>query len=114
MHELSLANAVVDTVMRHARESRVEQINLKVGRLRQVVPESLEFYFGIVSRGTLCEGAKLVQDVVLARLNCENCGFGWEPDLPAFRCPRCNGGETLVLSGEEFEVDKILLHEVEA
>jgi hydrogenase nickel incorporation protein HypA/HybF len=114
MHELSLANAVVDTVMRHARESRVEQINLKVGRLRQVVPESLEFYFGIVSRGTQCEGAILVQDVVLARLKCESCGYGWEPDLPVFRCPRCNEGETLVLSGDEFEVDTILLQEVEA
>ena len=114
MHELSLANAVVDTVIKHARESRVQKINLKIGRLRQVVPESLDFYFGIVSRGTLCEGATLVQDVVPARLNCESCGHGWEPDLPVFRCPQCNGGETIVLSGEEFEVDTILLQEVGA
>jgi hydrogenase nickel incorporation protein HypA/HybF len=114
MHELSLANAVVDTVIRHAGESRVEQVNLKVGGLRQVVPDSLDFYFGIVSRGTLCEGARLVQDVIAACVNCESCTHIWEPELPVFRCPRCNGGRTVVLSGEEFEVDTILLQEVEA
>jgi hydrogenase nickel incorporation protein HypA/HybF len=114
MHELSLATAVVDTVIRHARENRVEQVNLKVGRLRQVVPDSLDFYFGIVTRGTQCEGARLVQEVIAACVSCESCSHIWEPELPVFRCPRCNGGRTVVLAGEEFEVDTILLQEVEA
>jgi hydrogenase nickel incorporation protein HypA/HybF len=109
-----LASAVVDTVIRHARENRVEQVNLRIGRLRQVVPDSLDFYFGIVSRGTLCEGARLVQDVIAACVSCEDCAHVWEPELPVFRCPRCNGGSTVVVSGEEFEVDTILLQGVEA
>jgi hydrogenase nickel incorporation protein HypA/HybF len=114
VHELSLATAVVDTVIRHAGGNRVAQVNLKVGRLRQVVPDSLDFYFGIVSRGTLCEGATLVQNAIAACVSCESCTHIWEPEMPVFRCPRCNGGRTVVLAGEEFEVDTILLQEVEA
>ena len=41
------------------------------GSLRQVVPDTLEFYFEFVARGTVCEGARLEQEVVEARLRCE-------------------------------------------
>jgi hypothetical protein len=43
MHELSLAGAVVDTVERHAAGRRVLVIQLRLGELRQVVPDSLAF-----------------------------------------------------------------------
>jgi len=41
MHELALASAVVEAVERHADGRRVLAVHLRVGRLRQVVPESL-------------------------------------------------------------------------
>ena len=54
MHELSLASAIVDTVERHAEGRPVRVIALRVGALRQVVPESPEFYLEILGRGTVC------------------------------------------------------------
>ena len=68
MHELSLAGAVIDTVERHAAGRRVTAVYLRVGHLRQVVPASLEFYFEHVARGTVCDGARLEQELVPARL----------------------------------------------
>ncbi|MGH2858700.1 MAG: hydrogenase maturation nickel metallochaperone HypA, partial [Solirubrobacteraceae bacterium] len=62
MHELSLSGAIVDTAVRHARGRRVTLVSLRVGALRQVVPDSLAFYFEFVARGTLCEGARLEQE----------------------------------------------------
>ena len=59
MHELSLAGAVIDTAERHAGGRRVTLVQLRLGELRQVVPDSLAFYFEHVARGTLCEGAAL-------------------------------------------------------
>ena len=50
MHELSIAGAIVATVERHAGGRAVTSVRVRVGRLRQVVPESLEFCFGIVAR----------------------------------------------------------------
>ena len=109
MHELSIAGAVVDTALRHAEDRRVLVVNLRVGRLRQVIPDSLAFYFDIVSRDTLVEGARLEQVVVPVRMRCEACAHEWEPEL-MFRCPECSGaGE--VLAGDELEVDSIEVEE---
>ena len=86
---------------------------LRVGRLRQVVPETLEFYFEFVARGTVCEGARLEQEVVEARLRCDPCGAEWEIDAPAFRCPDCGGSEVSIVAGNEFEVESIEVEEAE-
>jgi hydrogenase nickel incorporation protein HypA/HybF len=64
VHELSLSSAIINTAVRHAGGRRVSVVSLRVGRLRQVVPETLDFYFEFVARGTLCEGARLEQEVV--------------------------------------------------
>ena len=64
MHELSLSGAIVNTVVKHADGRRVTVVSLTVGSLRQVVPGTLEFYFEFVARGTVCEGARLEQELV--------------------------------------------------
>jgi hydrogenase nickel incorporation protein HypA/HybF len=111
MHELSLSGAVLNTVVKHAGERPVSLVSLRVGRLRQVVPDTLEFYFEFVARGTVCEGARLEQEIVEASLRCEQCEREWEIAIPAFRCPTCGGAEVAVASGNEFEVESIEVEE---
>ncbi|MCW3002751.1 MAG: hydrogenase nickel insertion protein HypA [Conexibacter sp.] len=111
MHEFSIASAVVDTAVRHARGRRVSLVSVRFGRLRQVVPDALEFAFGIVARETVCEGARLEWEVVPARLRCAACAHEWEIEVPAFRCPGCGGADAAVLSGEELEVESIEVEE---
>ncbi len=113
MHELSLSSAIVETVERHAAGRRVKLVTLTIGALRQVVADSLAFYFEIVSRGRMCEGATLEQNVVEARVRCKPCDRTWTLDEPNFRCPECNGSDVDVLSGTEFEVDWIEVIEEE-
>jgi hydrogenase nickel incorporation protein HypA/HybF len=112
VHELSLAGAVIDTVERHAAGRRVTAVYLTVGHLRQVVPASLDFYFGHVARGTVCEGARLEQELVPARLRCD-CGHEWALDEVDFRCTACGAAGAKVISGEEFLVESIDVEEQE-
>jgi hydrogenase nickel incorporation protein HypA/HybF len=112
MHELSVSSAIVDTVVRHAAGRRVTAVHVRLGHLRQVVPSSLAFYFELVARETVCEGAALHQEVVAARLRCDGCGHGWEIDMPFFRCPSCGATEVTVEAGEELEVESIDVEEV--
>ena len=89
VHELSLSSAILDTVLRHADERKVNPVDLTVGALRQVVPTSLEFYWGIVTRDTVCEGARLDLDAGrgaagLRRLRRSRSG---RSTSPIFRCP---------------------------
>src|SRR4051794_14982899 len=111
MHELSLSGAIVNTVTKHADGRRVSVVSLRVGRLRQVVPDTLDFYFEFVARGTVCEGARLELEVVPARLRCSACEHDWGIEIPAFRCPQCGSGAVEVASGNEFEVESIDVEE---
>jgi len=110
MHELALARAILDASVSHARGGRVTRVDVTVGALRQVVPDSLAFHFEILARGTPCEGAKLRQRLTAARLRCA-CGAEWELTEPTFRCPRCRGAQTTVLCGEELLVESIEVEE---
>ncbi len=113
MHELSLSSAILETALRHGDGRRVKSVQMRIGTMRQVVPDSLGFYFGIVTRGTLCEGAELEQEQIMARFRCEGCGHEWSPEMPMFRCPDCGGGEVEMLAGNEFEIDSIVVEEAE-
>ena len=110
MHELSVSSSVVDTVLKHAAGRRVTVVSLRIGHLRQVVPDSLAFYFELVSRETLCEGARLEQEYVPARLRCAGCASEWDPEDAWFRCTRC-GGPGEVIAGDELEVESIEVEE---
>ena len=107
MHEFSIAKAVVDTAVRHAAGRRVTVVSVRAGRLRQVVPDSLAFAFGLLTRETVCEGARLEFEEVAARLRCDACDREWELDIPAFVCLTCGTADVTVVSGEELEVESI-------
>jgi hydrogenase nickel incorporation protein HypA/HybF len=114
MHELSLSGAIVNTAVKHAAGRPVSVVSMRIGALRQVVPDTLEFYFEFVSRGTVCEGARLEQELIPARLRCAGCRREWEIDLPIFMCPECGpSGRVEVASGDEFEVESIEVEEAE-
>ncbi len=111
MHELSLSEAILGTVLKHAAGRRVTAVEMTIGALRQVVPDSLDFYWGIVARDTLCEGAELRHTMIAGRARCESCAKEWELDLPVFVCA-C-GGTGRAVAGEEFEVESIVVEDKE-
>src|ERR1700730_15853556 len=114
MHELSVASAVLNTAVKHAGDLRVEVLAMRVGRLRQVVPESLRFYWEIVARDTVCEDSRLELTEIDVRLHCSGCGREWEPMIPAFRCPDCAADSVSVMAAESTRVTTTKLKEQEA
>jgi hydrogenase nickel incorporation protein HypA/HybF len=111
MHELSVASAVLNTALKHSDDRPVSVVSLRVGRMRQVVVDSLSFYFEIVAHDGLCEGARLELEAVPLRLRCRDCDAEWEPEYPEFRCPDCDGASVEIMTGEELEVDYIEVEE---
>lgn len=110
MHEYAIAMGVVQTALRHAQGRRVTTVNLRVGPLRQVVPQTLAFAFELAALGTACEGARLEQELVPCRLRCPACDVEWTVSEPDFRCRRC-GWAAIVLSGDELRVESIDVEE---
>ena len=84
---------------------------MRVGGLRQVVPDSLAFHFEILARGTACEGAAPRCSGSSRRGCAARAGAEWELEELSFRCPRCGGGQTSVVAGEELLVESIEVEE---
>ncbi|HEY5261364.1 MAG TPA: hydrogenase maturation nickel metallochaperone HypA [Solirubrobacteraceae bacterium] len=111
MHELSIAEAIVDVATRHAAGRRVVKVEVKVGHLRQVVPDALEFAFGLVAQGTALDGAELAITQVPAAGRCRDCGTESVMEGFPLCCARCGGLNVDVLAGEELLVDALELEE---
>jgi hydrogenase nickel incorporation protein HypA/HybF len=112
VHEYSIASGVVNLALRHAHGRRVTAVSLRVGPLRQVVPDALAVAFELASRGTACEGARLDQQIIECRLRCPSCEVEWTATEPSFRCRIC-GWPAMVVSGNELEVEWIEVEEEE-
>jgi hydrogenase nickel incorporation protein HypA/HybF len=112
LHELSIAESVVQIASRHANGRRVTKVWLKVGHLRQVVPSALAFSFELVAEGTPVEGAELEMENIPVTGSCRDCGV--ETQLKSFplQCGACGGFDLGLLSGEELFVESLELEEV--
>ena len=63
MHELALTEGILRIVREQAEKNgfaRVLEIRLRVGEYSGIIPECLQEFFPIVSKGTEAEGAELV------------------------------------------------------
>ncbi|MFF3615734.1 hydrogenase maturation nickel metallochaperone HypA [Streptomyces sp. NPDC002580] len=109
MHELSIAVAVVEQVERAGRERGrpVVSLTLRIGELAGVVPEALDFSFGLAAEGTALAGARLLIETVEARAHCDGCGREAPTGMPpVLWCAGCGATVTL-LSGRELEIARV-------
>lgn len=74
MHELSIAQSIVEAVCERAGDSRVRRLTLVVGRLAAVLPDALRFCFEVCAEGTVLAGAELYIVEPAGRGRCRDCG----------------------------------------
>lgn len=106
MHELSIAQSVVEAVTERADGRKVISVRLQVGRLSGVVPDALRFSFDIVTEGTSAAGAALLIDEPGGRASCRSCGSDFELADPLLLCP-CGSADVEVVSGRELLISSM-------
>lgn len=88
-------------------------IHVRIGQLRQVVPDTLGYCWGLVSAESELDGAALDVETVPARICCQDCGTVSElGDVPVFVCAGCHGVAVSVVAGEEFLITALDVVEV--
>ena len=110
MHELAVTESILDISIKHANQSnasRVTDIYIVIGRLSSIVDDLVQFYWDLVSEGTICAGAQLHFERIPARLLCLSCANEFVLGDQLEPCPRCSSNQVKVLTGEEFRLDSI-------
>lgn len=110
MHELSLCGAIADITARRAGDRTVDVIHIRLGQLRQVVPDTLVFCWSLVSADTDLDGSVLAIERVAAQLQCRQCGGEHQlGESFTIACADCSSCDVDVVAGDEFLVTALEL-----
>ncbi|MCS7131937.1 MAG: hydrogenase/urease maturation nickel metallochaperone HypA [Hadesarchaea archaeon] len=116
MHEVELANRVLEILRRIASEHRAQvlEADLRIGELNG--PRSLRLWLRKLG-GDEFRSTKFRVEVTPLTIKCE-CGYSGPADSPnahlpepelGVTCPKCGGREISISSGRELEVIKVRL-----
>jgi len=114
MHELGIANSVLDAVRAEARRhpgSLPVKVAVRVGELAGVDPEALEFSFQALIHKTEWERLVLEVHTCPRRHRCPACGTTFRVADYNFACPQCRAAHTECVSGDELELVYLELEE---
>ncbi|HQR55611.1 MAG TPA: hydrogenase maturation nickel metallochaperone HypA [Burkholderiaceae bacterium] len=110
MHEMSLAEGILQIVEDTARANAAAQVRavlLEIGALSHVEEQALRFCFDAVTRGTVADGARLEVKSTPGRAWCLPCGESVALARLGEACPLCGSYQLQVTQGEEMKVKEI-------
>ena len=114
MHELSIAQSILDIIQQHVEQKdweRVRTVHLKIGTMAGVVPDSLVFSFQVITAETPLKQAQLAIESIPFRIQCNACKEVTESEYAFVQCSKCGSTDTTVLSGSELNVAEIEIAE---
>ncbi len=108
MHELAIAESIVEGVTQHAlacKAQRVISVRLQIGEASGIVNDSLAFSFEMIANlEPLLSGAHLVIERVPHRARCRHCQQEFDVIHFVAQCPDCETWDTDIISGTELLV----------
>lgn len=110
LHELAVTQSILNIALENARKFDAEHIigiNLVVGQMASLVDDSIQFYWDILSEGTIAVGAKLNIKRIPMEMRCFDCGHVFYPGSETFDCPACKSIRVQVFQGDEMHVESI-------
>ena len=103
MHELAIAESVIDTITARVGDRRVSSVLLEVGRLSGVSSDALRFSFELAAQGTGVDGAQLEINEPAGRARCAQCDRDFEVNDLIMLCS-CGSSDVRLLAGDELRI----------
>jgi hydrogenase nickel incorporation protein HypA/HybF len=117
MHELSMAEAIVNTILDVAKKNNAEEImevTIEIGKLTMLNPEQLKFLLDVLSEDTPLENSEIIIEDVPVEIKCKKCEFtglantdNSDHYLIIVQCPQCGKRDLEILKGRECNVKTI-------
>ncbi len=103
-----MCQAIAGLVKPYADGRHIDIVRVKIGALRQVVPESLTFCWTLVRDYEDMPDAELELEFVTAEVQCRSCGqHSMITSQWCLLCPQCESADVEVLHGDEFLVTSL-------
>lgn len=109
MHEFGLCECILQAAEHRARGRPLSRVSVRCGVLNRVDEPSMRQAFGLVTQGTVAEGADLDLTVVPARVACAGCGASSDVDDVTVVCPGCGGADVRLVGGDELVLVSVSL-----
>jgi hydrogenase nickel incorporation protein HypA/HybF len=103
MHELGITQNIVAIASENAQGNQVKKVTIEIGQLSAIMPDAVQFCFGVCSAGTLLENAILEIIEIPGKGKCCQCGEEIALDVPFGIC-ECGSVELDVISGQELKI----------
>ncbi|MGB8646600.1 MAG: hydrogenase maturation nickel metallochaperone HypA [Anaerolineae bacterium] len=110
MHELAVTESILSIALKHAQQAEAERITdvyLVIGQLSSIVDDSIQFYWDILTEGTIAAGATLHFRRIPTGMVCLDCSARYTPGAEDLACPNCQSVRVKVVAGEEFFLEAI-------
>ena len=110
MHELAVTEGILNICKEEQKKNSFEtikEIRISVGELTGLVPSCIDYYFGIISEGTVAEGAKIIVNKLPIEIVCKECNYNGVIEKGGYTCPKCNSYRINITNGKEFYVDSL-------
>ncbi len=109
MHEFTIISNIFTILNEIAEENsllRINRVNLKIGKLRQISPEAFKQLFELVAKETKAENAILNMEIIPVKMKCKNCGNIFLVDN-VFRCAKCDDFRLETIEGDEIIIESV-------
>ncbi len=108
MHELPVAQNILEIVLQNVGDAKtVKIINITIGELSAIIGDSVQFYWDLISKDTVAEGAILKFDLIKTRFSCKDCKEEYSPVPGSFDCINCESKNVKIVAGKEFQLTSI-------
>jgi len=114
MHELSIAQSIVDQSLEFLRDAdagSIRRISITIGVLSGVEEHALKEAFPIACQGTAAEGARLEIEIEEASVFCNDCRAEVTVTPPFMVCGTCLGGNVDFKKGRNMILRQIEIGE---
>jgi hydrogenase nickel incorporation protein HypA/HybF len=114
MHELSIAQSIISIVQENLNQEQqhsVKCVKVKIGKLSNILVDSLVFGFEALTKETNLDGVVLEVENIPLTIRCKDCETLTSLDDYIFSCPACDSTAITLVSGTELMVSEIELND---
>lgn len=107
MHEMSIANSVLEAVRAEGRRlanAHVYKVGVRIGALAGVDPDALSFCFEALVSGSDLDPLALEIEYCPRTHRCRGCGGSFAAPAGDAACPDCGGFDSECTGGDELEL----------